>query len=73
MSQRERAGHPLRDTLIATQASLQEALDEVCDDLSISESSTEELIRVEETLAYASDAAKQAISLRRRLDAEQQI
>lgn len=64
------ANHPLRQSLVATQESLQAALNEVCDDLSIAGSSTEELIRIEETLAYASDAAKQAISLRQRLDTE---
>ena len=60
--------HQLRQTLVATQDMLQSALDEVCDDVSIATTPTQELIRIEETLALASDAAKQAISLRQRLD-----
>lgn len=60
--------HQLRQTLVATQDMLQTALDEVCDDISIASTPTQELIRIEETLALASDAAKQAISLRQRLD-----
>jgi hypothetical protein len=60
--------HQLRQTLVATQDMLQTALDEVCDDISIATTPTQELIRIEETLALASDAAKQAISLRQRLD-----
>ena len=60
----------LRQTLVSAQADLQAALDAVCEDLSVAGSSTEQLIRIEETLAYASDAAKQAISLRQRLDSE---
>lgn len=67
MSRRD-PDHPLRVELIETQEQLQESLDEVCDDVTIQTSSTEELIRIEETLAAASQAAKEAISLRRRLD-----
>ena len=62
--------HPLRRTLVATQEQLQVTLEEVCDDVSIHASSTEELIRIEEALALASEAAKEAISLRRRLDTD---
>ena len=71
MSQRD-PDHPLRVELIETQEQLQESLDEVCDDVSIRTSSTDELIRIEETLAAASEAAKEVISLRRRLDSDSQ-
>ena len=60
--------HQLRQTLVATQETLQSALDEVCEDISVATTPTTELSRIEETLALASDAAKQAISLRQRLD-----
>lgn len=63
--------HPLRRDLIATQEQLQQELDEVCDEVVVETSSTEELIKIEEALAAASEAAKEAISLRRRLDRDQ--
>ena len=71
MSQRD-PDHPLRLELIETQAELQDSLDEVCDDVTIQTSSTEDLIRIEETLAAASQAAKEVVSLRRRLDSDEQ-
>lgn len=71
MSRRD-PDHPLRVELIETQDQLQESLDEVCEDVTIETSSTEELIRIEETLAAASQAAKEAVSLRRRLDRDQE-
>ena len=49
---------------------LQEALEEVCDETVIQNTETDELIRIEETLAIASDAAKKAISIRQRIDAD---
>ena len=67
MSDEDRS-YPLRETLVATQEALQVALEEVCEDVSIETTPTDELIRIEETLAIASDAAKRAISLRQRLD-----
>ena len=63
--------HPLRRNLVATQEQLQEHLEEVCDEVVVHSSTTEELIKIEETLAAASEAAKEAISLRRRLDRDQ--
>jgi len=57
--------------LTNTEVELQSALDEVCDDFAVSDAKTGELIRIEETLAIASDAAKQAISLRKRIRADQ--
>jgi hypothetical protein len=62
--------HPLRPTLAATELQLQSALEEVCEDTVIEEAGTDELIRIEETLAIASDAAKRAISIRQRINAD---
>jgi hypothetical protein len=63
--------HPLRLDLVARQEQLQQQLDEVCDEVVIPTSSTEELIKIEETLAAASEAAKEVISIRRKLDSDQ--
>jgi hypothetical protein len=63
--------HPLGPSLAATELQLQSALEEVCEDTDIRRTETHELIRIEETLAAASDAAKQAISLRRRINADE--
>jgi hypothetical protein len=71
MSRRD-PDHPLRVELVQTQEQLQESLDEVCDEVIVETSSTEELIKIEETLAAATQAAKEAVSLRRRLDQDQQ-
>ena len=62
--------HPLRHTLAATELHLQSALEEVCDEVIVETTPTDELIRIEETLAAAADAAKEAISLRRKIDAD---
>ncbi|HET9455516.1 MAG TPA: hypothetical protein VFO66_14625 [Gemmatimonadaceae bacterium] len=69
MSERD-PDHPLRQDLVVTQNQLQHALEEVCEDVAIAAAPTQELIRIEETLSFAVEAAKQAISLRQRLDAE---
>jgi hypothetical protein len=62
--------HPLRPTLAATEVQLQSALEEVCDETVVENTPTDELIRIEETLAGAADAAKRAISLRQRIDSD---
>ena len=62
--------HPLRHTLAVTELQLQSDLEEVCDEVVVETTPTDELIRIEETLAAAADAAKEAISLRRRLAAD---
>jgi hypothetical protein len=62
--------HPLQTKLQQVEGRLETSLSEVCDEVSISDAETSELIRIEEALAYANEVAKQAISLRRRLDAE---
>jgi len=68
MSQGEE--HPLTPMLAATEIQLQSVLDEVCEEIVIEETATDELIRIEETLAVASETAKAAISLRRRINAD---
>lgn len=65
--------HPLDGALTHTELQLQEALDEVCEEVEVQETPTDELIRIEETLAIACDAAKQAISLRQRIDTDTRI
>jgi hypothetical protein len=62
---------PLQTQLANVEGRLETTLDEVCDEVSISEAETSELIRIEEALAYANEVAKQAISLRRRIDVEE--
>jgi hypothetical protein len=62
--------HPLQPALARTELQLQSALEQVCEDTVVQESPTDELIRIEEALAAAADAAKQAISLRQRIDAD---
>ena len=63
--------HPLTPALAATEQQLQSALEEVCDEPVVETTNTGELIRIEEGLAVASEAAKKAISLRRRISADE--
>ena len=65
------SAHPLQPKLEQLEVRLESTLEEVCEDISISEAETSELIRIEEALAYASEVAKQAISLRRRIDRDE--
>ena len=65
--------HPLQPKLEQLEVRLESTLEEVCDDISISDAETSELIRIEEALAYASEVAKQAISLRRRIDTDEEM
>lgn len=58
---------PLRPQLEELQEELQESIDEVCEEPRVDQIDTGELIRVEEVLTIAADAAKQAVSIRRRL------
>ena len=62
--------HPLQANLEQLEVRLETTLEDVCDELSIAEAEASELIRIEEALAYASEVAKQAVSLRRRIDAD---
>jgi len=63
--------HPLTPALAATEGQLQSALEEVCEETVVENTDTGELIRIEEALAEASDAAKKAISLRRRIKSDE--
>lgn len=60
---------PLRPTLEHAKATLKAALGEACR-ANIDRADTGELIRVEEVLAIANEAAKEAVSVRRRLGSE---
>jgi hypothetical protein len=62
--------HPIQPKLEQPDVRLQNRLDEVSEEISISEAETSELMQIEEALAYASEVTKQAISLRRRIDAD---
>jgi hypothetical protein len=62
--------HPLRSELVTHERDLQSSLDEVCEDPKIGGRTTDELIQIEEDLSIASDAAKQAISIRKRIRAD---
>lgn len=66
------SGDPLRPELEELQHRLETTLVEVCEMPSASKLDTGELIRVEETLAIAAEAAKEAISLRRRLRSDRE-
>lgn len=59
--------HPLRPTLDRAQETLRNALEVACA-ADVNNANTGELIRVEEMLAIANEAAKEAISVRRRLN-----
>jgi hypothetical protein len=61
----------LTPALAASEGQLQASLEEVCEETVVQNANTDELIRIDEALAEASDAAKQAISLRRRIRADE--
>jgi hypothetical protein len=65
--------HPLHTRLTKLEGHLETTLEEVCEEVSISDAETSELIRIEEALAYANEIAKQAISLRRRIDTDEDV
>jgi hypothetical protein len=58
---------PLRPQLERLEDKIEQSLDEVCASPPVKDANTGELIKIEETLAIAADAAKEAVSLRRRL------
>ena len=60
-------GIPLRPQLERLEEKIEKTLDEVCASPPVKNVDTGELIKIEETLAIAADAAKEAVSLRRRL------
>ena len=58
---------PLRPQLDKIEDTIEQSLDEVCSSPSVKQINTGELIKIEETLAIAAEAAKDAVSLRRRM------
>ena len=60
-------GVPLRPQLARLEEKIERSLDEVCVSHDIKQVDTGELIKIEETLSIAAEAAKEAVSLRRRL------
>ena len=58
---------PLQPQLERLENKIEKSLDEVCAVPSVKGVNTGELIKIEETLAIAAEAAKEAVSLRRRL------
>jgi hypothetical protein len=66
-----RKGHPLRPELTTREKDLQSALEEVCKDPKVQGRTTDELIQIEETLSIASETAKQAISLRKKIRSDE--
>ena len=58
---------PLRPQLERLENKIEKSLGEVCAAPSVKDINTGELIKIEETLAIAAEAAKEAVSLRRRL------
>lgn len=63
---------PLRPQLKKVEQQLDRTLAEVCETETAARLDTGELIRVEENLALAAEAAKEAVSLRRRMHADQE-
>ena len=64
---------PLRPQLNKIEDTIEQSLDEVCSSRSVKEINTGELIRIEETLAIAAEAAKEAVSLRRRMRRDREV
>ncbi len=64
--------HPLQPKLEQLEVDLETTLEDVCEEISITDAETSELIRIEEALAYANEVAKQAVSLRRRIAADEE-
>ena len=62
----------LQPSLEAATTRLAQTLEDVCDTPRVEQLDTGELIRVEETLAIAADAAKEAVSIRKKMREEQQ-
>src|SRR5690349_7526768 len=58
---------PLRPQLDRLEDQIEKSLDEVCVSPSVKTVNTGELIKIEETLAIAAEAAKEAVSVRRRM------
>lgn len=63
---------PLHPRLEQVEEVVEQALDQVCDEPRPQELDTGELIRVEETLAIAAEAAKEAVTLRRKIRSQEE-
>lgn len=64
--------HPLKPQLEKAAETLAQALEEACEaDIEVNKLDTGELIRIEEILSIAGDAARRAVSLKRRLHGEE--
>lgn len=63
---------PLRPQLAKAEQQLDKTLAEVCETPTVSRLDTGELIRVEENLALATEAAKEAVSIRRKMSADRE-
>jgi len=61
---------PLRPQLRTLEQRLDKTLEQVCETPAAEKLDTGQLIRVEETLAIAANAAKEAVSMRRRMKAD---
>ena len=70
MTQQAQEPDPLRPMLTTVEVELERRLAEACTKHDVSDESTAELMRLEETLLDAARVAKQAVSLRRRLRTE---
>lgn len=70
MNQQDQEPDPLRPMLTTVEVELERRLAEACQRSDVSDESTAELMRLEETLLDAARVAKQAVSLRRRLRTE---
>lgn len=64
---------PLRPQLQRLENKIQKSLGEVCAAPSVKDVNTGELIKIEETLAIVAEAAKEAVSLRRRLRKDREV
>jgi hypothetical protein len=62
--------HPVQPKVEELEVGPEATLEQVSDELPVSEAATSELIRIEEALAYAREVAKQAHALRSRVDAD---
>jgi hypothetical protein len=62
---------PLEPALDEAKAALQEALDDACT-ADVDRLDTGEMIRIEEVLAIANDAAKRVVSVKRRMRRDQE-
>ena len=64
---------PLRPQLERLEHKIEKSLGEVCAAPSVKDVNTGELIKIEETLAIVAEAAKEAVSLRRRLRKDREV